>query len=299
MSKSLGANASDIEMPAKNVSNSPVPTENIRSLSELKKNVANVLGVEKSRFFDIIPIMESLTRDDVIEILNDVLEKKDIASDYELLSEDHVYLDRQHNFNLLMRLVGNKPSVTLSANEFDIIIINPMSSPVSIPIYQSPLADGIYQQPSALIKLEDIILIPGKVYSFEAYKYILDFDAMAAQDAFVLIAHSEPKGWLSWVYDRNSLEPVESICTSLQASRIQMYVRLLGAMKATQAVPALEKLAKSTYANFVRWEAIESLSLIDPQHTLKLLEYLAENDTDVKISEAAAQSLAMNLTTRE
>ncbi|WP_433962007.1 HEAT repeat domain-containing protein [Klebsiella michiganensis] len=286
-------------MPAKNVSNSPVPTENIRSLSELKKNVANVLGVEKSRFFDIIPIMESLTRDDVIEILNDVLEKKDIASDYELLSEDHVYLDRQHNFNLLMRLVGNKPSVTLSANEFDIIIINPMSSPVSIPIYQSPLADGIYQQPSALIKLEDIILIPGKVYSFEAYKYILDFDAMAAQDAFVLIAHSEPKGWLSWVYDRNSLEPVESICTSLQASRIQMYVRLLGAMKATQAVPALEKLAKSTYANFVRWEAIESLSLIDPQHTLKLLEYLAENDTDVKISEAAAQSLAMNLTTRE
>lgn len=79
--------------------------------------------------------------------------------------------------------------------------------------------------------------MPGKVYGFEAYKYILDFDTEAAQDAFILIAHSEPKGWLSWVYDKNSLEPIESICTSLQASRIQMYVRMLGAMNATQAVP--------------------------------------------------------------
>ncbi len=273
---------------------SPNSEESIRSLSVLKEKASEILEKENAQFFDILPILESLKKDDIIEILNDLLERKDITSNYQLLSEDHVYLSRQHNFHLLMRLIGRSPSTTLYANEFDILVINPMNTPVSIPLYQCQVCEDLSQRPSALIRLEDTILMPGKVYGFEAYKYILDFDTEAAQDAFILIAHSEPKGWLSWVYDKNSLEPIESICTSLQASRIQMYVRMLGAMNATQAVPVLEKLAKSTYANFVRWEAVESLSLIDPQSTLELLDYLVKNDSDAQIIEAAEQSLAIN-----
>lgn len=85
---------------------SPNSEESIRSLSVLKEKASEILEKENAQFFDILPILESLKKDDIIEILNDLLERKDITSNYQLLSEDHVYLSRQHNFHLLMRLIG-------------------------------------------------------------------------------------------------------------------------------------------------------------------------------------------------
>lgn len=119
---------------------SPNSEESIRSLSVLKEKASEILEKENAQFFDILPILESLKKDDIIEILNDLLERKDITSNYQLLSEDHVYLSRQHNFHLLMRLIGRSPSTTLYANEFDILVINPMNTPVSIPYTSAKFA---------------------------------------------------------------------------------------------------------------------------------------------------------------
>jgi len=273
---------------------SVTPLSSIRTLPALKEAVAQVLDREGANFFDIAPILDTLRKDDIIALLNDVLERREITSNYELLSEDHVYLYRQPNFHMLLRFIGKNAQETLYANEFDVFVINPTNDVITVPLYQCPSRLDSPQQPQRLLRLDDAVLEPGKTYRFEAYKYILDFSCEAAPDACVLIAHSDPVGWLSWVYDRDSLEPVESICTSLQASRIQVYVRLLGAMRATQAIPCLEKLATSDYANFARWEAVESLSQIAPNHCLEVLKKLAENDADPMIRRSAADSLELS-----
>ncbi|MFK0380257.1 HEAT repeat domain-containing protein [Pandoraea sp. NPDC090278] len=266
----------------------------ICSLPALNEAVARLLERDGAHFFDITSLMEGLSRDDVINLLNDVLTRREITSNYELLSEDHVYLHRQRNFHLLVRFIGKSEQDTLYANEFDIFVINPTAEAIAVPVYECPSRPDGLGSPDPLRKLDDIVLQPGRAYRFEAYRHILDFGCDAVQGAFVLIAHSDPMGWLSWIYDRQTLQPIESICTSLQASRIQLYVRLLGEMNANQAVPSLTKLATSDYANFVRWEAVESLSRISPSDCLKVLRQLATGDPDSEIQRAAAQSLKIS-----
>ncbi|KMZ12795.1 hypothetical protein BHUM_00004 [Candidatus Burkholderia humilis] len=269
----------------------------ICSLPTLKNAVAQVMDRKDADFFDLTPLMNDLCRENIIELLNDVLERREITSSYELLSEDHIYLHRQKNFHLLMRFIGKSTRNTLYANEFDIFVLNPTTDFITVPLYECPSNPDNMDQPNKLHRLNDIRIEPNKAYFFEAYKYILDFERDAQKDAFVLIAHSEPKGWLTWFYDRKSLAPIESICTSLQASRIQLYVRLLGAMKSEQSVPILEKLATSNYANFVRWEAVESLSRISPSRCLTVLRQLADNDADHVIQKIAKQSMCLSATT--
>ncbi|OTA21991.1 hypothetical protein Xbed_00240 [Xenorhabdus beddingii] len=99
----------------------------------------------------------------------------------------------------------------------------------------------------------------------------------------------------TWGYNRETLEPIQSICANLQASRVLLYVRLLGEMKASQSIQCIENLAISDYANFVRWEAVQSLSKISPSNCLKILKILAENDQDPMIKQAAIQSLEMTM----
>lgn len=276
-----------------NDNNQIASTPRLDNLPALKGAVSSVLNHSGASFFDLAPLMDSLLRDDIINLLNDILEKREITSSYELLSEDHIYLHRQPNFHLLMRFIGRNSQDTLYANEFDIFVINPTTEDITLPLYECHQSNTL-ECPEKLSRLDDIILKPGKSYRFEAYKYIIDFSCEAKDNSFVLIAHSDLKGWLTWVYDRNSLEPIESICTSLQASRIQLYVRLLGSMNATQSLPVLEKIALSDYASFVRWEAIESISQIDPQRCFAVLKKLAEYDPDPMLRQAAENSLQLS-----
>ncbi|KND54541.1 hypothetical protein BPUN_4423 [Candidatus Paraburkholderia kirkii] len=266
----------------------------ICSLPTLKNAVAQVMDKKDADFFDLTPLMNDLCRENIIELLNDVLERREITSSYELLSEDHIYLHRQKNFHLLMRFIGKSTRNTLYANEFDVFVLNPTTDVIAVPFYECQTNPDNMHQQKKLRRLDDIKLEPNKPYCFEAYKYILDFECDTQKDAFVLIAHSEPKGWLTWIYDRESLAPIESISTDLQASRIQLYVRLLGAMKSEQSVPTLEKLATSNYANFVRWEAVESLSRINPSRCLTVLRQLAANDADHVIQKIAGQSMCLS-----
>lgn len=266
------------------------------SLPTLKNAITHVMDRKDADFFDLTPLMNDLRRENIIELLNDVLERREITSKYELLSEDHIYLHRQKNFHLLMRFIGKSARNTLYANEFDVFVLNPTTDVIAVPLYECQSNPDNMDQPKKLRRLDDIKLEPNKAYCFEAYKYILDFECDAQKDAFVLIAHSEPKGWLTWLYDRESLAPIDNICTSLQASRIQLYVRLLGAMKSEQSVPTLEKLATSNYAHFVRWEAVESLSRINPSRCLTVLRQLASNDADHVIQKIAGQSIRLSRT---
>ncbi|MBI6549367.1 HEAT repeat domain-containing protein [Xenorhabdus lircayensis] len=267
----------------------------IKGFVELQEAVDKVMSGNNPDFLNIAPILSSLKQEDIIEILNDILEKREITSNYKGVSEDHMYLHRQTNFNLLIRLIGNGRCNTLCTNESDIFVINPTNTEIIIPCYQFDLQQNIFQKPKPIKRVNDYIFKPNEVYYFEYYKYILDFDFESSPNNFVLIIHSETKEWITWVYDKKTLEPIESICIDLQVSRLQLYVRLLGEMKASQAIQCIENLAISDYANFVRWEAVQSLSKIAPSNCLKILKILAENDQDPMLRQAAIHSLEMTI----
>ncbi len=263
-------------------------------LHTLKETITEIFNHQEATFFDIVPVLSAMRRQDMISLLNSILLNREIISNYDLLSEDHVYLYRQYNFHLLMRFIGPGSQKFFYANEFDAVIINPTTNTITLPLYKCVSLSDSHQQPEPLIRVDDLVLEPEAVYRLEAYKYFPDFSAETSQKNFVLIAHSEPAGWLSWIYDRQSLAPIESICTNLQASRIQLYVRLLGAMKATEATECLQKLATSDYANFVRWEAVESLASISPSSCLEILKQLADCDSDSTMRQIAVESLQLS-----
>ncbi|MDC9596772.1 HEAT repeat domain-containing protein [Xenorhabdus anantnagensis] len=267
----------------------------IKTLADLQKAIDEVMHGDNPDFLNIASILSSLKKEDIVEILNDILEKREITSNYEGVSEDHIYLHRQNNFNLLIRLIGDGEQNTLYTNEFDIFVINPTNTEIVVPCYEFCSEQNIFQKPKPIKRVNDCHFKPNKVYYFEAYKYILDFDFESSPNNFVLIIHSDPKGWITWIYNRETLEPIQSICTNLQASRILLYVRLLGEMKASQAIQCIENLTTSNYANFVRWEAVQSLSKIAPSNCLEILKILAENDQDPILKQAAIHSLEMTM----
>ncbi|NHB89649.1 HEAT repeat domain-containing protein [Photorhabdus tasmaniensis] len=270
-------------------------TEEILKLDQLEKIISKTMESNGGDFWSIGEVLNRLSRDNIIEILNDLLEKKEITDKYELLSEDSIYIHRQKNFNLLIRFIGKTNNEKLYVNEFDTFIINPSQEAIGIPYYKCKINhDDPFMQPEALTSLGVFTFEPNKLYRFNAYENILDFGCDNHDSSFLLIAHSGAKGWISWIYDRMSLQPIETICTNLSASRIQLYVRLLGAMKYHGARAALAKLATSDYANFVRWEAIESLAQIDSAACLELLHQIAREDTDTMMRETAKNSLQLN-----
>ncbi|TNH42456.1 HEAT repeat domain-containing protein [Photorhabdus luminescens] len=269
--------------------------EEITKLDQLEKIITKKMADNGGDFWSVGEVLGKLSRDNIIDILNDLLEKKEITDKYELLSEDSIYIHRQKNFNLLVRFIGKTNNEKLYVNEFDTFIINPSREAIQIPYYKCKINhNDPFIQPEALTSLGVFTFEPNQLYSFKAYEDILDFGYENRNGSFLLIAHSGAKGWISWIYDRMSLQPVETICTNLSASRIQLYVRLLGAMKYHGASAVLEKLATSDYANFVRWEAVESLAQIDSAACLELLHQIACEDTDTMMRETAKNSLRLS-----
>ncbi|WP_086111110.1 hypothetical protein [Xenorhabdus beddingii] len=64
------------------------------------------------------------------------MEKRELILNYEGISEDHIYLHRQNNFNLLIRLIGGGEKNTIYTNEFDIFVINPTNTEIVVTCYQ-------------------------------------------------------------------------------------------------------------------------------------------------------------------
>lgn len=246
-------------------------------------------------FEQLHALLSRITQDDVVSMLNDLMERKVILNEFEVFSEDHVYIARRRDFHLLLRFVHPSNPNRLYCNEYDAFVLNPGHHTISFAQYKVQLdREQMFEEPPPLQRIDDFVLSPGECRLIRAFDTILDFSnptGAGAAHAFVLIAHSEPRDILTWVFDRASGAPVEAICTDLTASRAQLYVRLLGAMKAQRAVPTLRHIATSGYTHFVRWEAIESLAQINGEACIETLKYLAENDLDHRIRHTARLSL--------
>ena len=132
---------------------------------------------------------------------------------------------------------------------------------------------------------------------FHAYRDIVDLDE-AEQKAPCLVIHSLPRGSVTWVYDRESLEPLSLTDNDLQKSRIQLAVRVMGDTGTEEYVDTLEALAVSDFDHFVRWEAAESVYKLSEQRGVDLLKQHLVNDPNASLAKSARETL-VNLTCGE
>jgi hypothetical protein len=279
-------------------------TRNLREaymkINTLDAMVNSIVNTPNYHFSMLADLAKSLGANEAIDLLNDIVENKEIAGTYEVLSEDHIYVYRHPEFNLLLRFMGGDEPSSLYCNEFDAFIINPGEHKVEIPSYTCRLdRENVYKGPKGLVEGDRVTIPSGGIYFLQAYSAILDFSRATPADNFLLVAHSEKRGWITWIYDRRSLAPIAPICTDLTASRMQLYVRFLGELKALEAVQSLETLAKSAFAGFVRWEAVDALRKIAPERCMSLLKHLATHDIDPDIKQAASKSISINAHRRE
>lgn len=271
------------------------------NIVDLKKmlSAVNKSNANGSNFSMYAEIANSIAHGGAIELLNNVVESKEILGGLDLLSEDHVYMYREGEFNLLLRFLGGSKSESLYCNEYDAFIINSSDEMLRIPCYSSNLDRfNLYARPAPLLSCEPIIINPKSVFFLEAYTYILDFSQSKPHNSFVFVIHSDRRDWVTWLYDRSTLLPSQPICTDLTASRMQLYIRFLGEAKAIEATKKLEALACSDYAGFVRWEAVEAIAKLAPDRLESVLIYLSDNDKDFRVRDAALKSLKTSATSR-
>ena len=78
----------------------------------------------------------------------------------------------------------------------------------------------------------------------------------------------------------------------LQSSRVRLAARIMGELQGDpEVVETLDRLARSDYMHFVRWEAAESVYKIDPPRGTALLRDRLVNDAHPAIRKAARATL--------
>ncbi|MEM9684851.1 MAG: hypothetical protein AAF942_16385 [Pseudomonadota bacterium] len=206
--------------------------------------------------------------------------------------EDHIYLYRERDINLLLRFAGTGGSTgEYSANEFDAYLLNLSHRPIHIPTFACSVdAQALDRRPVALRPAETLILQPHGLHFEPAFGAVLDLLA-ATPAAPILVVHSERRAWTTWTFNAETLEAEQRVSTDLHASRIQLAMMLLEEMGAGGFDDALEGLATSRFAGFVRWDAVKLLHSHDRSPGLDVLAKLAEDDEDPGIRQAAQKTL--------
>ncbi|KEQ11411.1 hypothetical protein GZ77_25210 [Endozoicomonas montiporae] len=236
------------------------------------------------------------------QLFNSVLEAvlKQSVSEGKSAYSDQVHLAESGEFNLSLVVVGEGVlnHQTICASEFDMIVVSLSSEPVSIPVYRALLdVNHLFERPEPLVAPVSHRLDPFSPVVFHAYRDIVDLEN-ADTKAPLLIIHSLPRGSVTWVYERESLQPLNLTDNNLQKSRIQLAVRVIGDMGSEEYADTLEALATSDFDHFVRWEAAESVYKLNEQRGIELLQQHLVNDTNQSLAKSARQTL-VNLTSGE
>lgn len=245
------------------------------------------------RFRDFEALCRALTPEDTLNLVTFMAERAAGVVNGEGLTEAFVYLWRDGALNIQVKVVGrDAPTDELTANEFDLVLMNISSRAVEVPRFRAGVdASDLTRRPGAIVPDTPLRLAPHAPVFVPAYGDILDFRSATAP-ATVLVFHSAARGAVTWVYDRATGQPRHLTSTNLQGSRMQLAARLLGATGSRQDAGTLEALALSDEAAFIRWEAAEALYRVDPEAGLALLRDRLATDADRDIRKAARATLS-------
>lgn len=249
-----------------------------------------MLSAPGATFADLVSLFDDFDRARAARLLNELLAEILDAPEHEQPYYEHIHIRRDGDCNLQLRVTGKlEPRGPLCLSEFDMLAVNLGDAEVSVPCYR---ADG-----RNLHGPETVTLEPYRPMLFLAYRDIVELDAASAEAPF-LVLHSLPRGTVTRVFDRDTLEPLHLTDNHLQSSRVQIAAKVLGAIGSEADAARLELLARSDYLHFVRWEAAESTYALDAERGERLLREHLLHDPHPSIRKAAAATLD-NLTVRE
>jgi HEAT repeats len=244
-------------------------------------------------FRDFERLCRELSRSETSSLLTLMAERAATVVNAEGLTEAFVYLWRDGELNIQVKVLGSEAATDeLSANEFDLVLMNISPHDVEVPAHRAAIdTSDLTRRPTALVHKEPLLLASHVPVFIPAYKDLLDLRTVATS-VTVLVIHSAARGRVTWVFDRATGQAKHLTSTNLQGSRMQLAARLLGAMGSKQDAPVLEALALSDEAAFIRWEAAEALYRLDPDAAAALLRDRLIGDRDRDIRKAATTTLS-------
>lgn len=240
-------------------------------------------------------LFSGLERESVLRLFNQMLrEILESAADRDPPYLDQVHLVSEGDFNLTLKIAGRpgERGDHLTASEFDLLVVNLSDEPVSIPVYRTTLdVDAMHQRPGPVLGPERCIVEPRGCRAFAAYAEIADL-ACAERETPLLVVHSLARGTMTWVFNRETGEPLGLTDNHLQSSRVRMAARAMGELRGgPDVIDSLEQLARSEYMHFVRWEAAEAVYRLDPARGTALLRDHLAHDAHPSIRKAARATL--------
>jgi hypothetical protein len=259
-------------------------------------NAARAMGESPGFTFErYAELFSGLRREDVVASFNRMLQEiLDSGDTRGAPYYDQLHLASEGEFNLTLTIagrLGERPS-HITASEFDLLVVNLGDEPVAVPVYQTTLdKDALEKRPGPLLGPEQVPLEPRGCRVFMAYTEIADL-AGADREAPLLVVHSTARGSITWVFDRESAEPIGLTDNNLQTSRVRMAARVMGELRGSpEVISTLEQLASSRYGHFVRWEAAEAVFKLDPARGSALLRDSLAQDEHPSIRKAARATL--------
>jgi hypothetical protein len=244
-------------------------------------------------FTHLAGLLDSVDGPWAANLVNEILEDLLAAEvDNEACYFREVDLCAAGDFHLTLTETGTKPpGPRLAASEFDMLVTNLADVALTVPVYRTDIdPERVERRPGALV-FDEVVVAPHGTACFAAYLDIADI-GLAAQNVPVLVVHSSPRGVMTWVFERETLEPATLTTTHLQASRLQLAIRVMGELGAgAREVESLEALAASEYLHFVRWEAAQAVYMLDPSRGIRLLEDHLTADRHAGVRKAASASL--------
>lgn len=267
------------------------------TLSTLTQQANQLTSGQNPYFSDFSRLFEGFNQQKANELFNSILEEILLQKmhDKKPAYSDQIHLIAAGDFNLTLNVIGQRENTdnTLCASEFNMMVINMLPETVAVPRYETTIRpSSVYNRPAPLKTLPLQELKPYTPTIFQAYKDIAVLDEAALQ-APCLIIYSRPLASVTWVFDRNSLEPLMLTDNSLQRSRILLAVRILGELGEQHHIDTLDSLSRSDFDYFVRWEAAESVYKLDEWRGTRLLQEHLVHDNNPEIAKAAKQTLAM------
>ena len=262
-------------------------------LNSIVRRAKALQGQTGHEFRDFEALCRELSRADTTSLLTFMAERAATVVNGEGLTEAFVYLWRDGQLNIQVKVIGAEAATDeLSASEFDLVLMNVSPHDVEVPAYRAAIdiAD-LTRRPEALEHKGPLLLVSHVPVFVPAYRHLLDLRSVRTS-ATILVIHSAARGPVTWVFDRATGQAKHLTSTNLQGSRMQLAARLLGATGSRQDACALEALALSEEAAFVRWEAAEALYRLDPDAGVALLRDHLSGDTDRDIRKAATTTLS-------
>lgn len=243
-------------------------------------------------FGSVGQILSQITPRDVAALLRGLMTEVKQNGHLPMQREDHIYLYRERDFNLLLRFTGmGRSPQSYAANEYDAYLLNLSHREIEIPAFACSVDPArLDQRPEPLRPLAPVVVPPHGLHFEPAFGSVLDL-VSATPPAPILVVHSEHRAWTTWTFDPATLEAEQRISTDLHASRIQLAMMLLSEMQAAGYEAPLAALATSRFAGFVRWDAVKLLHRRDRTQGFALLRQLADADADPEIREAARSTL--------